>query len=246
MNTLSTTNLSYVSPEAKIGDHVSIAPTAIVGAGAEVADGCLIEDGVVIGEGAVIGTDTTIGAQCQIGPGALIGASCEISGMSTIGAKAVVSRHVHITASDIGSAVSLPKYSIVEFSAIGERTLIFPEDDVRGVRMRHCRIGKFNELEFYSLENATCGDRVHLQASELEVCHIGAFSNVGVHARFMHGLSIGERSRVFINEAHGSAVIGDDAIVSVGIMPRTKEQGVFTVADGGRMAGTIEPGDENE
>ena len=61
-------NLAYVSPEATIGNDVTIEPFASVHGNATVGDGSFISSN------AIVYGDTTVGENCKIFPGAVIGA----------------------------------------------------------------------------------------------------------------------------------------------------------------------------
>lgn len=55
-----------ISPKARIGDTVILAPGVVVGAGAEIGEGSRIGPGTVIGPGVAIGRDCEIGANVTI------------------------------------------------------------------------------------------------------------------------------------------------------------------------------------
>lgn len=55
-----------ISPEARIGRDVAIAPGVVIGPGAEIGDGTRIAPGVVIGPGVAIGRNCEIGANATI------------------------------------------------------------------------------------------------------------------------------------------------------------------------------------
>ena len=55
-----------VSPSARIGANVAIAPGVVIGPGAEIGDGTRLAPGVVIGPGVAIGKDCEIGANATI------------------------------------------------------------------------------------------------------------------------------------------------------------------------------------
>lgn len=55
-----------ISPDARIGKNVILAPGVTLGAGAEIGDGCRIGPGTVIGPGVAIGKNCEIGANVTI------------------------------------------------------------------------------------------------------------------------------------------------------------------------------------
>jgi UDP-3-O-[3-hydroxymyristoyl] glucosamine N-acyltransferase len=55
-----------ISPEARIGQGVALAPGVVIGPGAEIGDGTRLGPGVVIGPGVTIGRGCEIGAQVTI------------------------------------------------------------------------------------------------------------------------------------------------------------------------------------
>jgi UDP-3-O-[3-hydroxymyristoyl] glucosamine N-acyltransferase len=55
-----------ISPQARIGHHVTLAPGVTVGAGAEIGDGTRIGPGTVIAAGVAIGRDCEIGSNVSI------------------------------------------------------------------------------------------------------------------------------------------------------------------------------------
>jgi UDP-N-acetylglucosamine acyltransferase len=65
---------ALVSPEAQLGNEVSVGPFAVIEAGAEVGDGCVIEAAAQIRAG------SRIGAGCFIGSGALVGSDPQFRG----------------------------------------------------------------------------------------------------------------------------------------------------------------------
>ncbi|MBS1955734.1 MAG: hypothetical protein JST89_16240 [Cyanobacteria bacterium SZAS-4] len=58
---------SSISPEAKIGKNVTIAPLVMIASGCVIGDNVTIEPGTIIYENVHIGANTHIGAQCILG-----------------------------------------------------------------------------------------------------------------------------------------------------------------------------------
>ncbi len=83
---------AWVSPDARLGDGVSIGPFAVVEAGA------WLGDGVVVGAHAVIEADARVGAGSRIAPRVQVGARCEL------GERCVVHGGVVIGADGFGFA----------------------------------------------------------------------------------------------------------------------------------------------
>jgi acetyltransferase-like isoleucine patch superfamily enzyme len=67
MNTGSCTQPAGVSPLAKLGKNVRLAPDVVVLGGAELGDNVIVEHGAIIYENVRIGSGTFIGAQCILG-----------------------------------------------------------------------------------------------------------------------------------------------------------------------------------
>ncbi|MBI1795930.1 MAG: UDP-3-O-(3-hydroxymyristoyl)glucosamine N-acyltransferase [Candidatus Eisenbacteria bacterium] len=76
---------AVVSPEASLGDQVSIGPYCVIEAGARIGDRTVLMTGCVIGHGSVIGDDTflypqvivredcVLGSRCILHPGIIVG-----------------------------------------------------------------------------------------------------------------------------------------------------------------------------
>lgn len=58
---------SSISPQAKIGENVTIAPFVMIAAGCVIGDNVSIESGTIIYENVHIGANSHIGAQCILG-----------------------------------------------------------------------------------------------------------------------------------------------------------------------------------
>jgi acetyltransferase-like isoleucine patch superfamily enzyme len=67
MTTTSGIQTANISPAAKIGKNVRLAPDVVIHAGAELGDNVIVEHGVIIYENVKIGKSTYIGAQCILG-----------------------------------------------------------------------------------------------------------------------------------------------------------------------------------
>ena len=60
--------LAFVSPEARLGDNITVGPFAYVDAGVEIGDGCHIMNG------ATVLNHVRMGQECTVFPGAVVGA----------------------------------------------------------------------------------------------------------------------------------------------------------------------------
>lgn len=65
---------AILSPEAEVGENVSIGPFAIVEAGSRLGDGCIVEAGAQIRRGVALGPD------CFVGAGAILGGDPQFRG----------------------------------------------------------------------------------------------------------------------------------------------------------------------
>ncbi len=79
-------SLASVSPSAKIGENVYIAPFVVIGENCEIGDGCMLHDGVSIGDGAKIGEGSILYAHVTIYHDCRIGKNCILHSGSVIGA----------------------------------------------------------------------------------------------------------------------------------------------------------------
>jgi UDP-3-O-[3-hydroxymyristoyl] glucosamine N-acyltransferase len=75
-----------VSPEARLGQGVSIGPFAVIEANADIGDGAVIGAHAVIGTGARLGAGSRIAPQVQIGERCELGERCIVHGGTVIGA----------------------------------------------------------------------------------------------------------------------------------------------------------------
>ena len=140
-----------VSPDARIGDGVSVAPGAVIGPGAEIGDGTRIAPGVVIGPGVAIGRNCEIGANATIShayigdrvvilPGAHIGQpgfGFTASGTGGYLKMPQLGRVIIQDDCEIGSATTIDRGALVD-TVIGEGSKI---DNL--VQIAHnCQIGR--------------------------------------------------------------------------------------------------------
>ncbi len=79
-------SLASISPSAKIGENVYIAPFVVVGENCEIGDGCMLYDGVSVGDGAKIGEGSILYAHVTIYHDCRIGKNCILHSGSVIGA----------------------------------------------------------------------------------------------------------------------------------------------------------------
>lgn len=81
-----------VSPDARLGDGVTLGARVHVGPFAVVEDGCELGDDVVLGPGVVVGAGATVGARSEIRPaavlypGTVVGADCLVHAGVVLGA----------------------------------------------------------------------------------------------------------------------------------------------------------------
>lgn len=77
-------SLASISPSAKIGENVYIAPFVVIGDNCEIGDNCMIHDGASIGDGAKVGNNcilyahVTIYHDCRIGNNCILHSGCVI------------------------------------------------------------------------------------------------------------------------------------------------------------------------
>ena len=77
-------SLASISPSAKIGENVYIAPFVVIGDNCEIGDNCMIHDGVSVGDGAKVGNNcilyahVTIYHDCRIGNNCILHSGCVI------------------------------------------------------------------------------------------------------------------------------------------------------------------------
>lgn len=76
--------LSYVSPEAKLGNNVAVQPFAVIESGAEVGDGCVIYPHAYVGKRVKVGRD------CILYPGAVVREDCVLGDRVILQSGAVI------------------------------------------------------------------------------------------------------------------------------------------------------------
>jgi UDP-3-O-[3-hydroxymyristoyl] glucosamine N-acyltransferase len=77
---------AWISPEARIGEDVSIGPGAVVEAGAVVGNRVALGANAFVGEGAAIGDDARIGVGAVVASGCRVGARCRLQPGAVVGA----------------------------------------------------------------------------------------------------------------------------------------------------------------
>ena len=78
--------LAYIDPTAKIGQHCYIGPFVAIGEGVEIGDGCVLHPHVTIGRNARVGANTEIYSNAVIYHDCLVGQRCVLHAGCVIGA----------------------------------------------------------------------------------------------------------------------------------------------------------------
>lgn len=183
---------AVISPQAKIGDNVTIGPLCVVGDQVTISDGCTLHSHVVI-DG-----DTHLGAGCEIFPFAAVGMIPQ--DLKYKGEK---------TRLRIGARNKIREYVTIHPGTVGDKGLTQIGDDnlfMVNVHVAHdCVIGNHNVLA----NNATLAGHVkvgnHVTIGGLSAVH--QFARIGDHAMIggmsgvegdviPYGLVMGERARL--------------------------------------------------
>ena len=78
--------LAYIDPTAKIGQHCYVGPFVAIGEGVEIGDGCVLHPHVTIGRNARVGANTEIYSNAVIYHDCLVGQRCVLHAGCVIGA----------------------------------------------------------------------------------------------------------------------------------------------------------------
>ncbi len=210
-------NLSYISPDAKVGEGVVVFPFVYVGSGAEIGNGSILMPGVFIGDGAKIGKgvflfpNVVVYPYCEIGDNSIIHAGAVIGsdGFGYVSYFGEIVKVPQVGAVKIGRSVEIGANSCVDRATMG---YTYIEDDVKVdnlVQIAHnVRIGRGTRIAALSgiAGSSTIG----------EYCIFGGQVGISDHVNVGDFAMVGARSAIMSDTEGGKVLMGEPA------MERTK------------------------
>lgn len=206
--------LAYIDPTAKIGQHCYVGPFVAIGEGVEIGDGCVLHPHVTIGRNARVGANTEIYSNaviyhdCRVGQRCVLHAGCVI-GADGFGFQPTEAGYEKIP--QIGIAIIEDDVEIGANSCV-DRAMMGATVVHRGVKIDNLvQIGHNDEIGSHTVMSAQVGIAGSTKVGEW--CMFGGQVGVADHAviadRVMAGAQAGIPNSI---KKEGAAVQGAPAI----------------------------------
>ena len=206
--------LAFIDPSAKVGQHCYIGPFVAIGEGVEIGDGCVLHPHVTIGRNARVGNDTEIYSNaviyhdCRVGQRCVLHAGCVI-GADGFGFQPTATGYEKIP--QIGIAIIEDDVEIGANSCV-DRAMMGATVVHRGVKIDNLvQIGHNDEIGSHTVMSAQVGIGGSTKVGEW--CMFGGQVGIADHAviadRVMAGAQAGIPNSI---KKEGAAVQGTPAI----------------------------------
>ena len=206
--------LAFIDPSAKVGQHCYIGPFVAIGEGVEIGDGCVLHPHVTIGRNARVGNDTEIYSNaviyhdCRVGQRCVLHAGCVI-GADGFGFQPTETGYEKIP--QIGIAIIEDDVEIGANSCV-DRAMMGATVVHRGVKIDNLvQIGHNDEIGSHTVMSAQVGIAGSTKVGEW--CMFGGQVGIADHAviadRVMAGAQAGIPNSI---KKEGAAVQGTPAI----------------------------------
>ena len=206
--------LAFIDPSAKVGQHCYIGPFVAIGEGVEIGDGCVLHPHVTIGRNAHVGNDTEIYSNaviyhdCRVGQRCVLHAGCVI-GADGFGFQPTATGYEKIP--QIGIAIIEDDVEIGANSCV-DRAMMGATVVHRGVKIDNLvQIGHNGEIGSHTVMSAQVGIGGSTKVGEW--CMFGGQVGIADHAviadRVMAGAQAGIPNSI---KKEGAAVQGTPAI----------------------------------
>ena len=206
--------LAFIDPSAKVGQHCYIGPFVAIGEGVEIGDGCVLHPHVTIGRNARVGNDTEIYSNaviyhdCRVGQRCVLHAGCVI-GADGFGFQPTETGYEKIP--QIGIAIIEDDVEIGANSCV-DRAMMGATVVHRGVKIDNLvQIGHNGEIGSHTVMSAQVGIGGSTKVGEW--CMFGGQVGIADHAviadRVMAGAQAGIPNSI---KKEGAAVQGTPAI----------------------------------
>ena len=206
--------LAFIDPSAKVGQHCYIGPFVAIGEGVEIGDGCVLHPHVTIGRNARVGNDTEIYSNaviyhdCRVGQRCVLHAGCVI-GADGFGFQPTATGYEKIP--QIGIAIIEDDVEIGANSCV-DRAMMGATVVHRGVKIDNLvQIGHNGEIGSHTVMSAQVGIGGSTKVGEW--CMFGGQVGIADHAviadRVMAGAQAGIPNSI---KKEGAAVQGTPAI----------------------------------
>lgn len=206
--------LAFIDPSAKVGQHCYIGPFVAIGEGVEIGDGCVLHPHVTIGRNARVGNDTEIYSNaviyhdCRVGQRCVLHAGCVI-GADGFGFQPTATGYEKIP--QIGIAIIEDDVEIGANSCV-DRAMMGATVVHRGVKIDNLvQIGHNDEIGSHTVMSAQVGIAGSTKVGEW--CMFGGQVGIADHAviadRVMAGAQAGIPNSI---KKEGAAVQGTPAI----------------------------------
>lgn len=206
--------LAFIDPSAKVGQHCYIGPFVAIGEGVEIGDGCVLHPHVTIGRNARVGNDTEIYSNaviyhdCRVGQRCVLHAGCVI-GADGFGFQPTETGYEKIP--QIGIAIIEDDVEIGANSCV-DRAMMGATIVHSGVKIDNLvQIGHNDEIGSHTVMSAQVGIAGSTKVGEW--CMFGGQVGIADHAviadRVMAGAQAGIPNSI---KKEGAAVQGTPAI----------------------------------
>ncbi len=206
--------LAFIDPSAKVGQHCYIGPFVAIGEGVEIGDGCVLHPHVTIGRNARVGANTEIYSNaviyhdCRVGQRCVLHAGCVI-GADGFGFQPTATGYEKIP--QIGIAIIEDDVEIGANSCV-DRAMMGATVVHRGVKIDNLvQIGHNDEIGSHTVMSAQVGIGGSTKVGEW--CMFGGQVGIADHAviadRVMAGAQAGIPNSI---KKEGAAVQGTPAI----------------------------------
>lgn len=206
--------LAFIDPSAKVGQHCYIGPFVAIGEGVEIGDGCVLHPHVTIGRNAHVGANTEIYSNaviyhdCRVGQRCVLHAGCVI-GADGFGFQPTATGYEKIP--QIGIAIIEDDVEIGANSCV-DRAMMGATVVHRGVKIDNLvQIGHNGEIGSHTVMSAQVGIGGSTKVGEW--CMFGGQVGIADHAviadRVMAGAQAGIPNSI---KKEGAAVQGTPAI----------------------------------
>jgi len=206
--------LAFIDPSAKVGQHCYIGPFVAIGEGVEIGDGCVLHPHVTIGRNARVGANTEIYSNaviyhdCRVGQRCVLHAGCVI-GADGFGFQPTATGYEKIP--QIGIAIIEDDVEIGANSCV-DRAMMGATVVHRGVKIDNLvQIGHNGEIGSHTVMSAQVGIGGSTKVGEW--CMFGGQVGIADHAviadRVMAGAQAGIPNSI---KKEGAAVQGTPAI----------------------------------
>ena len=206
--------LAFIDPSAKVGQHCYIGPFVAIGEGVEIGDGCVLHPHVTIGRNARVGANTEIYSNaviyhdCRVGQRCVLHAGCVI-GADGFGFQPTETGYEKIP--QIGIAIIEDDVEIGANSCV-DRAMMGATVVHRGVKIDNLvQIGHNDEIGSHTVMSAQVGIAGSTKVGEW--CMFGGQVGIADHAviadRVMAGAQAGIPNSI---KKEGAAVQGTPAI----------------------------------